>query len=51
MICRMSRSVLIKEQTVKKVSVEVNEHKTDNNSLYALLLEILQENDTSEDAN
>ena len=38
MICRMSRSVLIKGQTVKKVSVEVNEHKTDNNSLYALLL-------------
>ena len=51
MICRMSRSVLIKEQTVKKVSIEANGHKTDNTALYALLLEVLQDNDISEDAN
>lgn len=51
MICSMSRSVLIKEQTAKKVSIEVGEQRTDNNALYALLLEILQNNDKSEDAN
>lgn len=51
MIFSISRSVLIKEQTAKKMDIEHKERRTNNDALYALLLEILQDNSKSEDTN
>ena len=49
MIAITHRSLLLSKRY--KGKFRYSKHITDNTPLYALLLEILQENDTSEDAN